>query len=791
MHTAVGAVHLTIFCCCFLYVLYKRNMRDALKKQMIHGLGPEAGTSAPSRSRRKASTKVVEHFQSLKSKSKRGINSSSATGSGSKYSKQSPVTALSDWERPSLGHIPVRIPRIATLPTPATAWKPGRTYRQAPQAEVLKYGLMWVDPVGIDGHFSVCCGCGKSGDMVMCETCPGVWHPRCASDLNAHGIPDDSWSCPLCYLAHGVAPCTLRMVLTQLERVTPDPIVRTIASNCAAQAAQLHLSPDSPLPSDSPRLQNAPRLPNTTLLRANRSIAWDGQFLPVLDLFPPAHKESTAQAAWLCSHSFEQLWHHAKGIAVASVPYDRIPCVYLGVAKHARASDVRDMSSFVPTLAPGQRVADPDSALALACSAAVQQHVPRPSPVAHTGAGKAKSTKQAAAAAAAPAAGAAAAAQPGAPRWAAYLTPPSFSRFGDTVHIDSFNEPDKAALAANLAIFRTHGALGPWVFNVVPGLGTGIVPTLPPFDTRLPNVPGGQRHAARASAARRARNQLVQLVEAGQVQLAPKVASALRRRAARRGRPASDVLVQQQAMAGPQLEAAAQAAHASAFGKKRKRADAAALDAADIGSAATESTYDYLWRNRIEYGGDMPGAVFAQSDALHFMQLPPRPLSGRQLADQSCVALQLLGCAALHAQAKAPADALDCSDSDLSSVEDGWNSDYDSEDSETWFQLGPNASFHPRWEVVGDRLAFIVVDDERITPPMQEGLLEAAPPAAAAAAATLDNPSSASAGALTPAASATDDDRADGDGERAGEAVAAPDVDVETQIIDFSSVFFL
>jgi len=50
-----------------------------------------------------------------------------------------------------------------------------------------------VDPD--DGHFEICSTCGMGGDVICCESCPMVCHPKCAEmDI----IPDGDWHCDTC-----------------------------------------------------------------------------------------------------------------------------------------------------------------------------------------------------------------------------------------------------------------------------------------------------------------------------------------------------------------------------------------------------------------------------------------------------------------------------------------------------------------------------------------------------------------------------------------------------------------
>ena len=54
-----------------------------------------------------------------------------------------------------------------------------------------------------DGHFTVCAGCSAGGNVVLCDSCPCVWHEVCSPDLSAHGLPEGDWRCPMCRLFPG------------------------------------------------------------------------------------------------------------------------------------------------------------------------------------------------------------------------------------------------------------------------------------------------------------------------------------------------------------------------------------------------------------------------------------------------------------------------------------------------------------------------------------------------------------------------------------------------------------
>jgi len=57
-----------------------------------------------------------------------------------------------------------------------------------------------IDPE--DGHYSFCSICGLSGDVICCEKCPTVMHPKCAG-LDA--VPEEDWFCKRC-----TVPCDSR-----------------------------------------------------------------------------------------------------------------------------------------------------------------------------------------------------------------------------------------------------------------------------------------------------------------------------------------------------------------------------------------------------------------------------------------------------------------------------------------------------------------------------------------------------------------------------------------------------
>lgn len=44
-------------------------------------------------------------------------------------------------------------------------------------------------------HDDYCSVCSRSGELLLCDTCPHVYHLECANLTN---IPDGTWSCPKC-----------------------------------------------------------------------------------------------------------------------------------------------------------------------------------------------------------------------------------------------------------------------------------------------------------------------------------------------------------------------------------------------------------------------------------------------------------------------------------------------------------------------------------------------------------------------------------------------------------------
>lgn len=55
------------------------------------------------------------------------------------------------------------------------------------------HGSFTVDPD--DGHFEICPKCGRGGDVICCDTCEMVSHPKCAG---MDEIPEGDWHCEAC-----------------------------------------------------------------------------------------------------------------------------------------------------------------------------------------------------------------------------------------------------------------------------------------------------------------------------------------------------------------------------------------------------------------------------------------------------------------------------------------------------------------------------------------------------------------------------------------------------------------
>jgi len=72
-----------------------------------------------------------------------------------------------------------------------------------------------VDPE--DGHFEICPKCGLGGDVICCESCPMVSHPKCAAMSE---IPDEEWHCYTCVEKRKEAKDQERSV-KQLARTLP------------------------------------------------------------------------------------------------------------------------------------------------------------------------------------------------------------------------------------------------------------------------------------------------------------------------------------------------------------------------------------------------------------------------------------------------------------------------------------------------------------------------------------------------------------------------------------------
>ena len=65
------------------------------------------------------------------------------------------------------------------------------------------YSGPWHAPIGPDGNEEVCRVCGRDGQLVLCDRCPGAWHVRCLIKSHpgaAKGVLDEDrvWYCPEC-----------------------------------------------------------------------------------------------------------------------------------------------------------------------------------------------------------------------------------------------------------------------------------------------------------------------------------------------------------------------------------------------------------------------------------------------------------------------------------------------------------------------------------------------------------------------------------------------------------------
>mmetsp|Transcript_36975 Transcript_36975/g.89753 ORF Transcript_36975/g.89753 Transcript_36975/m.89753 type:complete len:2489 (+) Transcript_36975:912-8378(+) len=64
--------------------------------------------------------------------------------------------------------------------------------------EEVKLSQEFIDdyfPKDEEGMYTYCSICGLSGDVICCETCPVVMHPKC---IGFDEIPEDDWFCPRC-----------------------------------------------------------------------------------------------------------------------------------------------------------------------------------------------------------------------------------------------------------------------------------------------------------------------------------------------------------------------------------------------------------------------------------------------------------------------------------------------------------------------------------------------------------------------------------------------------------------
>jgi hypothetical protein len=77
-----------------------------------------------------------------------------------------------------------------------------------------------VDPE--DGHFEICIMCGLGGDVICCETCPMVSHPKC---VNMESIPDEDWHCYLCTEKHSTRDDRETSITSNCILKTDDDVI--------------------------------------------------------------------------------------------------------------------------------------------------------------------------------------------------------------------------------------------------------------------------------------------------------------------------------------------------------------------------------------------------------------------------------------------------------------------------------------------------------------------------------------------------------------------------------------
>ena len=87
-------------------------------------------------------------------------------------------------------------------------------------------------PVDEDEDEDVCAECGEAGELLMCDSCPLVYHLSCL-DPPLSAVPEGSWLCPKCVrgvrtsAADSAAPCRAR---STLSRMLTSPKCVTVVS---------------------------------------------------------------------------------------------------------------------------------------------------------------------------------------------------------------------------------------------------------------------------------------------------------------------------------------------------------------------------------------------------------------------------------------------------------------------------------------------------------------------------------------------------------------------------------
>jgi len=460
-------------------------------------------------------------------------------------------------------------------------WQRSESYRHPSNTEVMLHGFMLADELGRDGHFSVCSACGRRGDLLMCDTCPAVYHPKCVPDVAKHGLPEGTWHCSLCQLRDGVMPALplaacaddkqysaevnsgLSTVLAPLEAVRAAVAA---ARQAAAKEGDAAPAPDADDGEDEEEDDGAAAAHNKSSVDDAAPAKWlgvyavRGKFRCTVNsqgrrlhvgFFPTALQAARAydeqvrtvasagasDAAWAAS---VQLNHPdtPEGLLAAQ---ERHRSHAQKMANRA----IRDVTSgataavdYTPWAAlsalqqaeRAQRYATPAHALNMP-SAALDIHAPTSVVEAHGtvdeyavgsayigvtpvgsqpgAAGRwGSAVRRAALNAGTPRSllegddGGADGAGPG----VSYCTHVALPGSGKTLLVGQWRDAEKAALAFNASARRTGGSAGLWGCNYVPGVGTGLVSVLPPFNAQELAAPRAQAvHCARQDAVRRRR----------------------------------------------------------------------------------------------------------------------------------------------------------------------------------------------------------------------------------------------------------------------------------------------